>query len=150
MKIQSLEVLEPSDLDRAFSTFARERADALIVLDEAFTLLYATRVAELAVKHRLPTVHSFRAVATDPDEGPVHGSDADSTRPVPEPATLGSYPADGTEPRLHGDLGCHERPSAPTSGPPGLVCGTSIRRWVRVAPQRRDAEAQRTRRSRSG
>ena len=60
LKIQSQEVLEPSDLDRAFSTFARQRADALIVLDEAFTLLYATRIAELAVKHRLPTMHSFR------------------------------------------------------------------------------------------
>ncbi len=60
LKIQSQEVLEPSDLDRAFSTFTRERADAVIVLDEAFTLLYATRVAELAVKHRLPTMHSFR------------------------------------------------------------------------------------------
>jgi putative tryptophan/tyrosine transport system substrate-binding protein len=63
LKIQSQEVLEPSDLDRAFSTFARERAEALIVLDEAFTLLYATRVAELAVKHRLPTMHSFREAA---------------------------------------------------------------------------------------
>ena len=60
LKIQSQEVLEPSDLDRAFSAFARERADAVIVLDEAFTILHATRIAELAVKHRLPTMHSFR------------------------------------------------------------------------------------------
>ena len=60
LKIQSQEVLEPSDLDRAFSAFARERAEALIVLDEAFTILYATRIAELALKHRLPTMHSFR------------------------------------------------------------------------------------------
>src|SRR5262245_61990106 len=60
LKIQSQEVLEPSDLDRAFSAFARERADALIVLDEAFTILHAKRVAELATKHRLPTMHSFR------------------------------------------------------------------------------------------
>jgi putative ABC transport system substrate-binding protein len=59
LEIQSQEVLEPSDLDRVFFTLAR-RADALIVLDEAFTLLYATRIAELAVKHRLPTMHAFR------------------------------------------------------------------------------------------
>ncbi len=62
-KIQSHEVLEPSDLERAFSMLARQRADALIVLDEAWTLLYAKRVAELEIKHRLPTVHSFREAA---------------------------------------------------------------------------------------
>ncbi len=60
LKIHSQEVLEPSDLERAFSALARERADALIVLDEAWTLLHAKRVAELAIKHRLPTMHSFR------------------------------------------------------------------------------------------
>ena len=60
MKIQSQEALELSDLDRAFSTFARERVDALIVLDEAFTILHARRIAALAIKHQLPTMHSFR------------------------------------------------------------------------------------------
>jgi putative ABC transport system substrate-binding protein len=39
---------------------ARERAYALIVLDGAFTHLHAKRIAELAAKHRLPTMHSFR------------------------------------------------------------------------------------------
>ena len=63
LKIQSQEVLEPSDLERAFSALARERADALIVLDEAWTLLHARRVAELAIKHRLATMHSFREAA---------------------------------------------------------------------------------------
>jgi len=63
LKIQSQEVLEPSDLERAFSALARERADALIVLDEAWTLLHAKRVAELAIKHRLATMHSFREAA---------------------------------------------------------------------------------------
>jgi putative ABC transport system substrate-binding protein len=60
LKIQSQEVLELSDLDQAFSAFARQRSDAVIVLDEAFTLLHAKRIAELASKHRLPTMHSFR------------------------------------------------------------------------------------------
>ncbi len=60
LKIQSQEVLEPPDFERAFSAFARERAEALIVLDEAFIILHAKRVAELAVKHRLPTMHAFR------------------------------------------------------------------------------------------
>jgi putative ABC transport system substrate-binding protein len=60
LKIQSLEVLESPDLDRAFAALAREHAEALIVLDEAWTLLHAKRVAELAIKQRLPTMHSFR------------------------------------------------------------------------------------------
>jgi putative ABC transport system substrate-binding protein len=60
LQIQSQEFREPSDLDRAFSGFARERADALIVLDDVFTILHATRVAELAIRHRLPTMHGFR------------------------------------------------------------------------------------------
>src|SRR5262249_40751339 len=60
LKIHSQEVLEPSDLERAFSALTREHAEALIVLDEAWTLLHAKRVAELAIKHRLPTMHSFR------------------------------------------------------------------------------------------
>ena len=60
LKVQFQEVLEPPDFERAFSAFARERAQALIVLDEAFVLLHATRVGELAIKHRLPTMHAWR------------------------------------------------------------------------------------------
>ena len=60
LQIQSQEFREPSDLDRAFFGFARERADAVIVLDDVFTILHATRVAELAIRHRLPTMHGFR------------------------------------------------------------------------------------------
>ena len=60
LKVQSQEVLEPLDFERAFSAFARERAQALIVLDEAFVLLHAKRVGELAIKHRLPTMHAWR------------------------------------------------------------------------------------------
>jgi putative ABC transport system substrate-binding protein len=48
-KINSQEVLERSDFDRAFSTFVRERSNAVIVLDEAFTLIYAPHIAELAI-----------------------------------------------------------------------------------------------------
>jgi putative tryptophan/tyrosine transport system substrate-binding protein len=60
LKIQSQEVLESLDLDRAFAAFAREHVEALIVLDEAWTLLHAKQIAALAIKQRLPTMHSFR------------------------------------------------------------------------------------------
>jgi hypothetical protein len=38
----------------------REPVEALIVLDESWTLLHATQIAALAIKQRLPTMHSFR------------------------------------------------------------------------------------------
>jgi len=60
LKIQTQEVLERVDIERAFSAFARERAEAVIVLDEAFMLMHAKRVAELALRHRLPTMHAWR------------------------------------------------------------------------------------------
>jgi len=60
LKIQAQEVLEPADIERAFAAFVRERAEAVIVLDEAFILMYAKRLAELAVRHRLPTMHAWR------------------------------------------------------------------------------------------
>jgi putative ABC transport system substrate-binding protein len=60
LTIQTQEVLEGADIERAFSAFARERAEAVIVLDEAFILIHAKRVAELAVRHRLSTMHAWR------------------------------------------------------------------------------------------
>ncbi len=60
LKIQTQEVLERVDIERAFSAFAREHAEAVIVLDEAFIFIHAKRIAELAVKHRLPTMHAWR------------------------------------------------------------------------------------------
>ena len=63
MMIQLQEVLESTDLDRAFSALSLQRAEAVIVLDESWTLLHAKRVAELSIRHRLPTMHSFREAA---------------------------------------------------------------------------------------
>ncbi len=60
LKIQMQEVLEADDFERAFSAFVRERAEAVIVLDEAFTFIYAKRIAEMATRHRLPTMHAWR------------------------------------------------------------------------------------------
>jgi len=60
LKIQTQEVLDRADIERAFSAFARERVEAVIVLDEALTSIHAKRVADLAVRHRLPTMHAWR------------------------------------------------------------------------------------------
>jgi len=60
MTIQTQEVLERADLDRAFAAFGRQGAEAVIVLDEALMFIHAKRVAELALRYRLPTMHAWR------------------------------------------------------------------------------------------
>ena len=57
VSLQSLEVRDPNELERAFDSMSRERADGLIVLSDTFATFYRSRLAELAAKHRLPTVY---------------------------------------------------------------------------------------------
>ena len=49
----------PDDLEDAFSTMARERADALVVQGSLVT----KRLTDMAIKHRLPIASSTRAIA---------------------------------------------------------------------------------------
>jgi ABC-type uncharacterized transport system substrate-binding protein len=51
------------ELDIAFASAAAQHADAMIVFADALTYRYATQVAALAVKHRLPTISVFRHFA---------------------------------------------------------------------------------------
>lgn len=51
------------DLERAFATMVRERAEALIVLPDATTLSARERIAKLALQHRLPTGFDVGAFA---------------------------------------------------------------------------------------
>jgi len=54
---QRLVVAGPTpDLDGAFTAARRDRADALLVLEEPITVVYRKRIAELAAKDRLPTL----------------------------------------------------------------------------------------------
>ena len=59
IRLQRLETRGLEELDSAFAAMARERADALLVLAGSTFLAYRTRLAELAVKGRLPTMCSF-------------------------------------------------------------------------------------------
>jgi putative tryptophan/tyrosine transport system substrate-binding protein len=57
VQLQSLQVrLEDPDVDKAFQTAANARADALITITTATLFLRQKRIAELAVKNRLPTM----------------------------------------------------------------------------------------------
>ena len=51
------------DLDRAFATMGRERLAALLVRGDPTLRIHGRRIAELAIKHRLPTVGTGRAWA---------------------------------------------------------------------------------------
>jgi putative ABC transport system substrate-binding protein len=48
------------DFDDAFSTLARERADAVVVAPSTLFNDHPARLADLAVRHRLPVVYELR------------------------------------------------------------------------------------------
>ena len=52
----------PEDFDKGFATMASERVQALVVGNDTTFLVHAARVAELAVKHRLPTMCRYREI----------------------------------------------------------------------------------------
>jgi putative tryptophan/tyrosine transport system substrate-binding protein len=60
IRIQHVEIRGPEEFDSAFAAMARERADALLGSNSSTLLAHATRLAELAVKGRLPTMYNFR------------------------------------------------------------------------------------------
>jgi putative ABC transport system substrate-binding protein len=60
VQLQTLDVREPDELDRAFAGMARERAGALFVVSDAMFSLNRARLADLVARHRLPSMHGFR------------------------------------------------------------------------------------------
>ena len=60
IRLQNVEVRGPEDLDSAFAAMAREGAEAILVQGSSTFLVHRTRLAELAVKSRLPTMSNFR------------------------------------------------------------------------------------------
>lgn len=63
----SVDVRGPGDIDRAFTTMGRHRSDGLLIIpDSSWYLGHEKRIAELALKHRLPSIST---VKTWPDAG---------------------------------------------------------------------------------
>jgi putative ABC transport system substrate-binding protein len=60
ISVDGFEAREPEDVDRIFAGFAASKPDGISVLDEAFTMINARRIVELARNHGLPSMHSFR------------------------------------------------------------------------------------------
>ena len=59
LQVQAVEVHSPIDLEGAFAAMALQHADALVVVPDAFFVLNRTRVAELAIHHRLPAIYQY-------------------------------------------------------------------------------------------
>jgi len=57
MQLQRLEIQEPAELEHAFTTMTRARADALIVLPSQVFFSLRTQITELAAQHRLPAMY---------------------------------------------------------------------------------------------
>jgi len=63
LQVQSVEVRGPNDIETGFSTAIRWRAGAFIVVDDPFTYLHRTRIADLAARSQLPAMYGFRQYA---------------------------------------------------------------------------------------
>ena len=60
MKVQSLGVRTPEQLQDAFAAIVRERPGALLVLADRLFLHNRARIMDFAVKNRLPGVYAYR------------------------------------------------------------------------------------------
>jgi putative ABC transport system substrate-binding protein len=63
LRLQVIEARSAGELDRAFTTMTRERADALLVLVDAALANSAERLATLAARSRLPAMYGLPAHA---------------------------------------------------------------------------------------
>ena len=63
LQLQRLPVRGQGDLDPAFQAMRNESADALLVVPDSMFNLHRTRLADLAVGNRLPSMHGFRELA---------------------------------------------------------------------------------------
>jgi putative tryptophan/tyrosine transport system substrate-binding protein len=63
--LRPIELRSPDDIDPAFATLAREPVDALLIFGQGFLFPHGARVAQLAIKQRLPAIIPFQEVARD-------------------------------------------------------------------------------------
>jgi putative ABC transport system substrate-binding protein len=64
LKIAALPIQDVKEFESAIARIARDGVEALIVLGDPLTLLYARELMLLAAKHRLPTVNAYREFVT--------------------------------------------------------------------------------------
>jgi putative ABC transport system substrate-binding protein len=60
VKSQYLDILEPKELEAVFRSVSNEAADAVVVLAGTVIIAQRTRIAEMAIKSRLPSIYERR------------------------------------------------------------------------------------------
>jgi len=60
IRLQTLEAQSADELEAAFQAATSERADAMQVFGDPITFLHRKRIAELALRSRLPTIYLFK------------------------------------------------------------------------------------------
>ena len=63
LQLTGIEVKSGEQLEGAFATMNRERVGAVLSLSDPMTFFHRARLAELAIKHRLPSMHGVRGYA---------------------------------------------------------------------------------------
>jgi putative tryptophan/tyrosine transport system substrate-binding protein len=59
-KLQYLDILEAKEIEAVFRTMSNERADAVVVLAGTVIIAQRARIAEMAIKSRLPSIYERR------------------------------------------------------------------------------------------
>jgi putative ABC transport system substrate-binding protein len=65
VQLRSLDVRRPDELDRAFEVAKRGKDDALIVIQDSFTLVNQKTITRLAARHRLPAMYGSSSFAEE-------------------------------------------------------------------------------------
>ncbi len=65
VQLQSLDVLDPKDIETAFREASKRRVDAVLVLQSAVFTSHRKQLVELAVKSRLPAIYDRREFVED-------------------------------------------------------------------------------------
>ena len=63
VELQSLEVRAPADIDGALEAAMSQHADALIVIEDPLTIDHQAKIAEFAIRNRLPMMAGFKMFA---------------------------------------------------------------------------------------
>ena len=63
LQLEASEVRDPSELDAAFNRMTASHAQALLILPNPMFVAQRIRIAELALKHRLPAMYNLREFA---------------------------------------------------------------------------------------
>jgi putative tryptophan/tyrosine transport system substrate-binding protein len=62
VRLLPLEVQDADAIERAFATMLRGRVDALITVDDVFTLQHRTQIVTMAAQHQLPAIYELKAL----------------------------------------------------------------------------------------